>query len=280
MFGSWSGRPPFKTLTTDYRRITEPSVEPISIIEAKMQARRSPDEFAEDSMWGIYVNAARNQVEVDACRAVCWQRWQLLLDRWPDIFELYRCPVIAVESVKYLDLGADPGTWQTVDPSVYTVSYSEPCRITQAYAHYWQPNRFQMGSISVTFTAGYLIPFTVDINADALTFTDYVPTNGASFRVSNSGGALPTPLVAGQTYYVVGTSGNTCQLSTTSNGSAINFTYAGSGQNFLGTLPGGLRMAMLKHIATNFADREGSSIAADCERSYLQSLRAVQYAVL
>jgi hypothetical protein len=36
----------------------------------------------------------------------------------------------------------------------------------------------------------------------------------------------------------------------------------------------------LKHIAVNFADREGSAVAADCERSYFQSLRSVQYAVL
>ena len=279
MLGTWTGRPPFKTLVASYQCLNPPTCEPIHINEAKLQARRATSEYAEDSMWPIYVSAARNQVETDALRAVCWQRWQLSVDRWPDIFQLYKCPVIAVESVKYLDLSAT-GTWITVDPSIYSADYSEPCRITNAYAMYWQPNRWQMASIQVTFTAGYLIPFTASTSGNLLTFVEYQPTNGNSFKLSNSGGSLPGGLSANTTYYIVGASGNTCQLSTTSGGGAVTITQPGSGYQFLGQLPGSLRIAMLKHIATNFADREGSSIAADCERSYLQSLRAVQYAVL
>lgn len=280
MFGNYSGRPPFRTLMAAYQLLNAPSAEPISTAEAKLQCRRPMDETNEDSLHQVYSSAARNQVEADTCRAVCWQRWQLSLDRWPDVIELYKCPVIAVESVEYLDLSAEPGVWQTVDQRGYTVSLTEPCRINTSYAHYWLPARFQMGAIRVTFTAGYLVPFTVTAGSNLLTFIDYTPTDGDSFRLSNSGGQLPSPLQPNVTYYIVNASGHTCNLSATSGGSTISLTQPGSGLQFLGTLPGGLKIAMLKHIATNYADREGSDAAANCERSYMQSLRSVQYVVM
>ena len=277
--GVWSGRPPQSIMPFELQLVTPPTSEPISINEAKIQSRRALTVTNEDLQWQIYIEAARNAVERDTARAICWQRWKLLLDRWPDVFLLKRCPVIEVEQLRYKDLST-AGAWVTVDSGDYKVSLSEPARINNAYARYWQPARFEMGSVEVTFTAGYLVSFTADDSTDTLTFLEYEPTNGDSFRLSNSGGELPSGLTAFRTYYVVGASGNTCQLSTSSGGSAVNLTTKGVGLHFLGTLPGQIRMAMLKHIATNFADREGSTVAADCERSYLQSIADCQYTVL
>lgn len=72
--------------------------------------------------------------------------------------------------------------------------------------------------------------FTADSGTDFLSFAD-VPPNGSSVRVSNSGGALPAPLVAGTTYFIVSKTGNTAKLSLTSGGSAINLTTNGTGTN-------------------------------------------------
>lgn len=72
--------------------------------------------------------------------------------------------------------------------------------------------------------------FTADATTDFLTFAD-VPANGSSVRVSNSGGALPAPLVAGTTYFIVNKTGSTAKLSLTSGGTAINLTTNGTGTN-------------------------------------------------
>lgn len=275
-----SGRPPFRNLHPAWVCVNPPSAEPISVVEAKMQSRRSTVENTEDPIWDDCIAAARNQVETDTMRAICWQRWKLILDEWPDVIEGFKCPLIDVESVTYQDFTTPTAVVQTVPTTTYTVSRTEPWRVHPAFTEYWQPPRPQMGAIEITFTAGYLIPFTANATTNTLTFTDYEPTDDTSFRLSNSGGVLPAPLVTNRNYYIVGSSGNTCQLALTEGGSAINLTYAGTGLNFLGVLPGGLRQAMLKHMATNFADREGSSVAADCERSYFQSLRSCQYVVI
>jgi len=277
MLGTFSGRPPFKTLVPRYELVNGPSAEPMHITEAKQQCRRALEETAEDSWFGRGVESARYQVETDTCRSIVWQRWKMFLDRWPDVINIYKCPVREVELIRYLDLSGSDGTWQTVDSSAYTVSYTEPCRINQSYGHYWLPARFQMGSIEVTFTSGWLVPFTADSSSDTLTFIDYEPTNGDSFRLTNSGGNLPNGLLERRTYYVVQSSGNTCKLSATSGGSAIDLTSNGAGLHYLGEVPQPAMQAMRKHIAKEYADREGSANAAACEQSYFQSLRAVSY---
>lgn len=275
-----SGRKPFKLLHVGWECLNPPTCEPISLVEAKQHCRRSVFETTEDSIIGGYVTGARNAAETDSLRAVCWQRWKMILDEWPDIIEGFKCPLIDIEEAAYYDYTTPTAQRLVVAPATYVVSTTEPWRVNLAFTKFWQPQRPQMGSIEVTFTAGYLIPFTAEASGNTLTFQDYTPTNGDSFRVSNSGGELPGALSAGVTYWIVGSSSHTCQLSLTAGGAAIDLTSAGSGLQFLGTLPGGLRMAMLKHIATNFADREGSDAAARCQESYLQSLRAVQYSVM
>jgi len=272
-----SGRKPFRLLHTEFAQVTGPSAEPMSIVEAKQQCRRATDETSEDAWFQRATEGARNQVEADTCRALCWQRWKLILDEWPDFIEIYKCPVISVESIKYQNDVTPTAEQITVDPSVYAVSYSEPCRIQPAYAQIWESERSELSVIEVTFTCGYLVPFTASESTDVLTFIDYTPTNGDSFRLTNSGGQLPGGLLEKRTYYVVNASGSTCKLSLTSGGAAIDLTTDGTGLNYLGEAPQAAMQAMRKHIAKEWADREGSANAAACEESYFQSLRAVQY---
>lgn len=73
--------------------------------------------------------------------------------------------------------------------------------------------------------------FTANAGTDVLTEVGTVLANGNSVQVSNSGGALPAPLVAGTTYFVRDKTGDTFKLAATSGGAAIDITTNGTGTN-------------------------------------------------
>lgn len=79
-----------------------------------------------------------------------------------------------------------------------------------------------------------------DVNPGTETITEnnHGMSNGQQVRLTNSGGALPAGLSAGTTYYVVGVTANTFQLSTTLGGSAVNITGAAGGGTHTLTLLG------------------------------------------
>jgi len=85
-------------------------------------------------------------------------------------------------------------------------------------------------------------PTVCGVTITANSSTDYITTangvtlnNGAAFTLLNSGGALPAPLVAGTTYFVVNADlvNSRFQVSATSGGSVINLTTNGTGTNLL-----------------------------------------------
>jgi hypothetical protein len=72
--------------------------------------------------------------------------------------------------------------------------------------------------------------------------------NGTAITVSNSGGALPTGLIANKAYYVKDSTSTTFHVSAQYNGSAVAFTDAGSGTNRFTAIT----MAKPKYKATAF----------------------------
>lgn len=74
--------------------------------------------------------------------------------------------------------------------------------------------------------------FTTTIASPAVLTLTSALANGTSVILSTTG-ALPTGLVAGVTYYVVGASGATCNLANTPGGSAINTSGTQSGTHSL-----------------------------------------------
>ena len=83
--------------------------------------------------------------------------------------------------------------------------------------YYWDAS---FGLIGTTFT--------VTIATPAILSTSITLTNGMVF-VLTTDGALPTGLNVGQNYYVINTTGTSCELSATYNGAAINTTGSQSG---------------------------------------------------
>jgi len=70
--------------------------------------------------------------------------------------------------------------------------------------------------------------FTVTIATPGVLSTDITLTDGMAL-VLTTDGALPTGLNVGQVYYVINSTGTSCQLSATYNGAAINTTGSQSG---------------------------------------------------
>src|SRR5262245_51885551 len=99
------------------RLISGPTVEPITLTEAKAHLR--VDHTADDTLIAMYIAAARTDCEEWTARAFVAQTWELVLDEFPDDeILLPRPPLQSVESIKYDD--AD-GLEQTLATTEYAV---------------------------------------------------------------------------------------------------------------------------------------------------------------
>ena len=87
-------------------RTIAPSVEPITLAEAKLHLRVSGS--AEDTLITMLIGAARRMCEARTERALITQTWEATLDAWPDAdggVELARPPVQSVAQVQYVPSG-------------------------------------------------------------------------------------------------------------------------------------------------------------------------------
>ena len=139
------------------RQTVAPASEPISLAEAKAHLR--VDITDDDSYITALIVAARMFAEDNTGRSLITQSWQLVMDAF-DIWNfndtaiyLDRNPVIAVQTIKYLDMA---GVLQTMPSTDYTVEVnSEPARITPVFGKVWPIALPQIGAVKVDFTAGY-----------------------------------------------------------------------------------------------------------------------------
>lgn len=132
--------------------VTPPSLEPVSLAEARAHCRVTPDE--DDALLAGYILAARQHVEVHTRRALMQQTWDLTIDdAWPDIITVPRPPLVSVVSVSYLDT---TGVLQVLPADQYLVSVGGiEGRISPAYGQSWPSVRRQLDAITVRFTCGY-----------------------------------------------------------------------------------------------------------------------------
>ena len=123
-----------------------------------------------------------------------------------------------VDSVRYLKVGMNLDIY---DAGTETKLYDLAITAVDKDA-----GTFSIVDHSATFTANTTTEF--------LTLTDavnYVNTNTIQFTTTNT---LPAPLAINTRYFVVGKTGNTFQVATTSGGSAINLTTTGTGTHTVG----------------------------------------------
>lgn len=198
------------------KRITPPTVEPVSVAEAKQHLRIVNSD--EDTLIESYIAAAREWVETFTNRTLVKSTWQYQTDGFSYYcidgdpyavgFRVPRAPLISVSSITYLD---EAGAEQTLSSSYYNVDPNvEPGLVSLAYNQTWPNTRATRNAVTVTYLAGYgartktlldlatvLAGQTVIING--LTFTAHSTTTTVAsreFSISGSNSADATALAS------------------------------------------------------------------------------------
>ncbi len=164
-------------------------------------------------------------------------------------------------SVRVLDI-AD--VWQVLSPSAYVEDLmADTARIFPAAFAAWPVVSLRPGTkVEVLYDAGDVVPCVANQNDDTLTLRGHWPDPavGDVVRLSNSGGALPAPLAPDIDYFVADLpAAGVLKLSATQGGAAIDITAPGTGTNFIGIVPPGVRSWILLQIGSMFANREGDA---------------------
>ena len=136
------------------RLVTPPALEPVSLDEAKLHLRVDFDD--DDGLIQSIITAARIAAETITGRQFVTARWKASFDQFcgadPALL-IHKSPVQAIVSIQYM--GTD-GKWHTIPDNDYVTDLiTEPARITPAFGKVWPMVLPQIGSVVVTFDAGY-----------------------------------------------------------------------------------------------------------------------------
>lgn len=133
-------------------RTVDPTAEPVTVEEAKAQARI--DATTDDALIEGYIVAARELAESYTKRVFVTQTWQQTYDWWfPWIIHSMVNPVQSVSSITYIDGAGDS---QTLGASVYTLdTKTAKARIHLAYNETWPTTRAIQNAVTVTLVTGY-----------------------------------------------------------------------------------------------------------------------------
>lgn len=132
--------------------VTPPSVEPITLAEAKSHLRVTISD--DDDLIRSYIKSAREAAENYTRRAFVSQVWDLGIDGfWGGEIMLPKAPLISVLSITYTD---DDDVEQTLPTTDYSVDdFSEPGVIYRARAASWPALTGPGTRGRVRFMAGY-----------------------------------------------------------------------------------------------------------------------------
>lgn len=115
--------------------ITAPTVEPVSLAEARAHLQEPPQQ--DDGLIAGLVITARTLLEQITLRAFVNQTWDVFLEEFPDDEEIY-LPFGKVQSVTYLKYTDSDNTQTTFSSSYYHVdTASEPGELVLAYGQVW-----------------------------------------------------------------------------------------------------------------------------------------------
>ena len=258
--------------------IIPPSGEPLHIDEAKLD-RRVID-TSDDGRIRSLIGAARQYAEMITRRQLLHARWQLTLDCFPMAFSgsplpfrnsvnipanaviLPHAPLVDVVSIQYVDMS---GVTQTMPATDYAVNKAnEPALITPCFGKVWPICLPQIGSVIITYDAGYASPIAVPAPGAQFTVNSPVTWSvGNRVQFYNSGdstGKLPSPLSVDSAYLIASAPGNNVYTLTDALGAAINFTDVGVGRSFIGVVPDGIRNWMLLRVGSLYENREEAAI--------------------
>jgi uncharacterized phiE125 gp8 family phage protein len=133
--------------------VTPADAEPLTVADAKHQIPWPQS----DSTWDVWIQsaivAARQFAETKTQKTFCTSVVRETLDCFPRIIRCDTWPIQSITTIEYLDFD---GTWQTVDPTLYTSDLdAEPARITPKFGRVWPIPVPQIGAVRLTYVAGY-----------------------------------------------------------------------------------------------------------------------------
>jgi uncharacterized phiE125 gp8 family phage protein len=142
-------------------RLTQPTVEPVSIADAKAQCR--VDDTGEDlNLFAAYISAARGWAESYTERTFIHTQWQLRTDAFPWEFRLPFPPMATATGFTDVTLTYTSGivngigTVVTLDPSNYRVDRQQtPGGVRTLYGQTWPAYIVDRNSVTLTWWAGY-----------------------------------------------------------------------------------------------------------------------------
>jgi uncharacterized phiE125 gp8 family phage protein len=138
--------------------VTGPSLEPVSLAEAKLHLR--VDGTDEDSLITRLITTARGMVEAETGRFLCSQVWKAVLNQFPAAGQVLQIPARPVQSVTAVTYLNDAGSLITEPLASFEIfcpggDYAQAASLVPAVGKVWPSARNSPSSVQITFTAGY-----------------------------------------------------------------------------------------------------------------------------
>jgi uncharacterized phiE125 gp8 family phage protein len=135
------------------RIITQPSIEPVTLAEAKLHLKEDLVSVDNDARISALISAARQAVEHSMGRAIMLQTLETTLDEFPDAIQLDWPPIIDITSVEYT---ASDGIATALSSVSYTLdNANEPGWLVPAYGYSWPATQCSINAVRVRYRAGY-----------------------------------------------------------------------------------------------------------------------------
>ena len=143
-------------MTTEMGRVTvvtAPTLEPLTLDEAKKQVEVASSDTYHDEHLIRLIQQAREQWETDTDSACLTQTLRVYLDAFCDIaIDLPRRPIQSISTVKYYD---GSNVLQTLSSSVYSLNAAER-EVELAYNQSWPSTVLgRWDAVQITYIAGY-----------------------------------------------------------------------------------------------------------------------------
>ena len=137
------------------RVIDAPEAEPVTLTQAKAWLR--VDHSDEDATIELLITAARERAEELTGRVFVQRRLEMRLDAFPagNVIEIPHPPLIAVNSVSYIDGSGDLQTLSGSPSEWIEDTVSAPGRIQTLQGESWPATRDEIGAVRIDFTCGY-----------------------------------------------------------------------------------------------------------------------------
>lgn len=139
------------------RVLTGPSVEPVTLAEARLWARVDDDDTTQDAMIQLLITAMRKHAENLTCRYFASRTLELRLPHFTGtVIKLPYPPLRSVEYVAYIDGDGVLQTMSGGSPTEFDVDiYSEPGIVRPLYGESWPSTRSTLDAVRIGYTAGY-----------------------------------------------------------------------------------------------------------------------------